>query len=68
MSYQLLRYFQDDDKETEIVGSVGELEEAQRFCASDEASSRTAKLPENRRRTAKYGAWFVGYADIGGPT
>lgn len=64
MPYQLIRFFQDDEKDSEIITAVPTLEEAQAYCSSDEASSRTATMPENRKRTAKFGAWFVGYQEI----
>lgn len=64
MSYQIIRFYADDEKLKEIVMTVQTLEEAQEHCNDPETSSRTATSDEARARTRQFGQWFDGYQEV----
>ena len=60
-TYKVIRMFESDDYETEILARGLTLEEAQAHCNSPETSSSTAQSSEATARTFKFGRWFDGY-------
>jgi hypothetical protein len=59
-TYKIIRHFFEGRKR--IVKRGLTLEEAQKHCKNPETSSWSCKLPENVKRTKKFGNWFDGYA------
>ena len=64
MPYQIVRFYQDPAKLTEIVGVVQTLEKAQGHCNDPQTSSQTATDPEALERTREFGEWFDGYREV----
>lgn len=62
-TYRIVRYYQRDDVPSETVETGLSRKEAQKWCSSREASSRTAKSEEAIERTIKYGSWFDGFTE-----
>ena len=58
-TYQIIRFFQEEDNEVIEKGLT--LEEAQEHCNDPETSSRTGTLGKAKYLTERYGAWFDGY-------
>lgn len=59
-TYKIVRKWLGDHKVITVLTGLT-LEEAQLHCKNSETSSRTCKLPHNKRRTKLYGAWFDAY-------
>jgi hypothetical protein len=64
MSYTIVRYYFEEDHESEIIQTGLTLEEAQAWCTDPETSSRTARSEEAERRTDEFGPWFDGYREV----
>lgn len=64
MPYEIVRHYQRDDVENEIIDTVDTLEEAREHCNDPETSSRTATNNAAVALTEKYGDWFDGYREI----
>jgi hypothetical protein len=62
-TYKVMRFYQSDDKETEVLATGLTLEEAQAHCKDPETSSSSATSPEAAARTARYGPWFDGFGE-----
>lgn len=56
MSYKIVRNFFNKKSETIKTGLT--LEEAQNHCNSEETSSTTCSLQENKKITEMHGPWF----------
>ena len=65
-TYKIVRFYESDDHETEVIATGLTLVEAQAHCNDDETSSTTAASKEGLMRTARYGRWFDGYTDEAG--
>jgi hypothetical protein len=67
--YEICKFYQNPDKQTQILRRGLSLEEARDYCDDPELSSRTAQTPKgcagNQKRIEKWGIkqkhWFVGY-------
>ena len=62
-TYKIIRFYQDDDRDSETITRGLTLEQAQAHCTDPETSSRTATSAAAVERTERYGAWFDGYTD-----
>jgi len=63
MSYRIVRFYQSDDFDTEVIATGLSLDEAQAHCNDPETSSSTATSSEAVARTERYGQWFDGWTD-----
>ena len=58
-TYQIIRFFQEEDNEVIDTGLT--LEQAQKHCNDPETSSSTATSADAEIITETWGAWFDGY-------
>lgn len=57
--YKIVRFYFNHGRRVVKRGLT--REQAMKHCNDPETSSSTCKLPHNRRRTRKLGAWFDGF-------
>lgn len=62
VTYKIVRKYEHEDLENEVIKRGLTLEEAQAHCSDPETSSRTAVELEGRTRTATVGTWFDAYS------
>jgi hypothetical protein len=62
-TYKIVRFYQSDDWDTEVIKTGLTLEQAQAYCSDPETSSSTATGAAEVARTEKVGPWFCGYTD-----
>jgi hypothetical protein len=62
-TYKILRFFQSDDYDTQVIKRGLTLDEAQAHCNDPETSSSTATNPAAVERTRRFGAWFDGWTE-----
>lgn len=60
-TYKIIRFYQDQNWEPEVIMTGLTLAQARAHCKSRETSSTTATSPEATARTAERGPWFDGY-------
>jgi hypothetical protein len=60
-TYRVMRFYQDHDRESEVVKRGLTLEEAQAHCKNPETSSKTCTSSVGKNRTKRRGPWFEGY-------
>lgn len=60
-TYRVTRFYQDPDRESEVVKRGLTLEEAQAHCKDPETSSTTCTSSTGKGRTKRRGPWFEGY-------
>ena len=63
MKYKIIRFYQDPDRESQVVMTGLTREEAQAHCHDPETSSSTATGSVARHRTEKLGPWFDGWME-----
>jgi hypothetical protein len=62
--YEIVRFYQRSDIESEIINTRCTLEEAQDHCNNPETSWKTCTTEEGEERTRTCGYWFDGYRKI----
>lgn len=62
-TYKIIRFYQDDDLDSEVILDGLTLDEAQAHCDDPDTSSRSGTSQEARKRTARVGDWFDGYEE-----
>lgn len=62
-TYKILRFYESDDHDTEVVARGLTLDQAQAHCNDPATSSTTATHKEALMRTARYGRWFDGWTE-----
>ena len=60
-TYKIVRFYQDDDSDDEVIATGLTLEQAQAHCEDPEAGSTTTRAAEAVARRA--GNWFDGYIE-----
>lgn len=63
MTYKIIRFYQDDNLDPEVIVRGLTLEQAKGHCNDPETASDTAKSPAAMERTKRVGAWFDGYEE-----
>lgn len=61
--YSIIRFYRNDDHQSQTIYSGLTLEQAQAHCNDPETSSKTATNAPAAVRTAKHGPWFDGYTE-----
>jgi hypothetical protein len=61
--YKIVRHYFDRNIPKRTIKARLTLDEAQAHCRDPETSSSTCKLPQNTRRTRKFGPWFDGFVE-----
>lgn len=64
-TYRIVRHYRDAWPNRRTIRRGLTLDEAQAHCQDPSTSSSTATDTVGRRRTARLGPWFDGYADEG---
>lgn len=62
-TYKVVRMYEDDGIENEVIKRGLTLDEAQAHCKDPETSSSTAQDLEGQTRTAMAGRWFDAYVE-----
>ena len=60
-TYKIIRIYQNDMEEREVIDTGLTLEQAQEHCNDPETSSRTATGKAGVALTKKHGEWFDAY-------
>jgi hypothetical protein len=60
MTYCILRFYRNGLTKTKVIRRGLTREEADNYCASDDADSRTASSAEAKYHTELHGPWFDG--------
>ena len=60
-TYKIVRFYQDDDSDDEVIATGLTLEQAQAHCEDPEAGSTATRAAEAVTRRA--GNWFDGYIE-----
>jgi hypothetical protein len=65
MTYYIIRFYANSSRigHSRVLKRGLTLEQAQEHCRNPETSSRTCQQARNRRRKARFGAWFDGYSE-----
>jgi hypothetical protein len=66
-TYKIVRFYQDESIDNEVIKTGLTLEEAKAHCADPESDSKTAKSSVAVVATARLGAWFDGWREEPGP-
>ena len=61
--YKIVRFYFNRPGYRRTIATSLTIEQAKAHCKDPETSSSTCKLPENRARTRRQGAWFDGYEE-----
>jgi hypothetical protein len=62
-TYRIVRFYQNEDYDTEIVAHGLSLAQAKEHCSGPEASSTTATKRAAVARTTRRGTWFEGFEE-----
>lgn len=60
-TYEIVRFFEREDVDNEVIARGQTLEQAQEHCNDPESSYATSTSSHGVHRTADFGAWFDGY-------
>ena len=62
-TYMIVRHYQDDDVDNEVIKRGLTMDDAKAHCSDPQTSSSTATDPEALMRTEEFGAWFDGWTE-----
>lgn len=63
MTYKIVRFYQDDNIDSEVIVKGLTLEQAKAHCNDPETASGSATSEAAVERTKRVGAWFDGYEE-----